>query len=52
VTKPISLIASLIDNCYGQSTLKKYGNYLWTLGSEIIRDTTEAGFDKSKPLKN
>jgi hypothetical protein len=26
-----------------------YANYLWALGGEIIRDTSEAGFDKSKP---
>jgi hypothetical protein len=45
----IAYIAHLIENGRARSTLKKHANYLWALGGEIIRDTSEAGFDKSKP---
>ena len=45
----IAYIAHLIENGRARSTLKKHANYLWALGGEIIRDTSEVGFDKSKP---
>jgi hypothetical protein len=45
----IAYIAHLVENSRALSTLKKHANYLWALGGEIIRDTSEAGFDKCKP---
>jgi hypothetical protein len=45
----IAYIAHLVENGRARSTLKKHANYLWALGGEIIRDTSEAGFDKCKP---
>jgi hypothetical protein len=38
----------LIEAGRVRSTLKKHANYLWALSGEIIRDTSEVGFDKSK----
>ncbi len=30
-----------------RSTVKKHGDYIWALGGEIIRDTSESGFDQN-----
>ncbi len=35
----------LIEKGRTRSTLRKHGDYLWALGGEIIRDTSESGFD-------
>ncbi len=45
----IAYIAHLVENGRARSTLKKHANYPWALGGEIIRDTSEADFDKCKP---
>lgn len=29
--------------------MKKHGDFLWALGGEIIRDTSESGFDQNRP---
>jgi len=38
-------LKSLIDKGRTKKTVKKHADYLWALGGEIIRDTSENGID-------
>lgn len=38
-------LANLIAKHRSKATVKKHANYLWCLGGEIIRDTSEHGMD-------
>ncbi|MCP4492662.1 MAG: hypothetical protein GY820_35940 [Gammaproteobacteria bacterium] len=41
----IQYLIHLMEKARTRSTLRKHGDYLWALGGEIIRDTSESGFD-------
>ncbi len=45
----MAYLAHLIEKGRARSTLKMHCDYLWALGGEIIRDTSEAGFDQNSP---
>jgi len=45
----MAYLVHLIDKGRARSTMKKHGDYLWALGGEIIRDTSESGFDQNRP---
>jgi hypothetical protein len=40
-------LTHLMDKGRVRSTIRKHGDYLWALGGEIIRDTSDSGFDQS-----
>lgn len=42
----IQYLIHLREQGRARSTLRKHGDYLWALGGEIIRDTSESGFDQ------
>jgi hypothetical protein len=44
----MAYLVHLIEKGRARSTLKKQGDYLWALGGEIIRDTSESGFDENR----
>jgi hypothetical protein len=44
----MAYLVHLIEKGRAWSTLKKQGDYLWALGGEIIRDTSESGFDENR----
>jgi hypothetical protein len=44
----MAYLVYLIEKGRVRSTLKKQGDYLWALGGEIIRDTSESGFDGNR----
>ena len=43
----MAYLVHLIEKGRARSTLKKHGDYLWALGGEIIRDTSESGLDQN-----
>lgn len=43
----IQYLIHLMEKGRARSTVKKHGDYLWALGGEIIRDTSESGFDRN-----
>lgn len=43
----IQYLIHLMEKGRVRSTVKKHGDYLWALGGEIIRDTSESGFDRN-----
>jgi hypothetical protein len=45
----MAYLAHLIDKGRARSTMKKHADFLWALGGEIIRDTSESGFDQNRP---
>jgi len=45
----IQYLIYLMEKGRARSTIRKHGDYLWALGGEIIRDTSESGFDQNRP---
>ena len=43
----IQYLLHLKEKGRASSTMRKHGDYLWALGGEIIRDTSESGFNQS-----
>ncbi len=43
----IQYFIHLMEKGRTRSTIKKHGDYLWALGGEIIRDTSESGLDQN-----
>ncbi len=43
----IQYLIHLMEKGRARSTVKKHGDYLWALGGEIIRDTSESGFNRN-----
>ena len=43
----IQYLIHLMEKGRVRSTVKKHGDYLWALGGEIIRDTSESGVDRN-----